>query len=735
MNIKSIVSTRNLVGDMLGGLSSMLVALPAAIAFGLIIYAPLGVEYTSFGALAGILGTIALGIVTPLIGGTAGLITAPCAPAAAVLAAFVANVTRTAGIAPEMVSAYLAIVILFAGLLQTLFSILGGGKFIKYIPYSVVTGYLSAVGVLIFLGQLPKLLGVPKDKIFTAIVNPSVLNFPGLTVGVVTMVMMILAPRLIKKVPGAILALITGIMTYGLLSLWLPSLRTLDSNNLVVGPIQIGESVSIFTLALKSFSKLQLIELNHLPILASTALTLAVLLSIDTLKTCVVLDVLTRSRHNSNRELFGQGMGNLAASVLFGMPGAGTSGATLVNINSGGKDPRAGFFLGIFSLISFYAFLSYLAWVPVAALAGILIVIAIRMIDFKSLHLATQRSTIFDFCVILAVVITALVTNLIAAAGVGVGLSILLFVRDQIHGTIIHRKSLGNAMFSKKQRTSDEFKLLHEKGECTAIFELQGSLFFGTTDQFYTEIRPIIPKTKYVILDFERVRSVDYTACNILKQIATQIEEGGGVFILSSIPEDKPGRQNVQRYFREVGLFHAIKKKLEFATLDEALESVEDQILKEFGPAVEERVLDLAEIKMFKTADRAIVDALKKAMREAHYKDGEKIFCSGDHSDEIYFIRHGNVRIQLLLPDGGLHSLSTFKKGDFFGDMSFLDHAVRSANAVASGNVALYVLSRAEFDKCVAQRKDIAAVLFEGLSRAISHRLRQNNIELRSLRL
>ncbi|OFZ14422.1 MAG: hypothetical protein A2X86_05635 [Bdellovibrionales bacterium GWA2_49_15] len=713
----------------------MLVALPAAIAFGLVIYAPLGADYTSFGALAGILGTIALGLVTPMIGGTAGLITAPCAPAAAVLAAFVANLVKTAGVAPEMISVYLAVVILFAGLLQTLFSVLGGGKFIKFIPYSVVTGYLSGVGVLIFLGQLPKLLGVPKDKIISAIENPSILNFPGLTVGATTMLTMFLAPRFVKKVPGAILALIIGMMTYGILAIWLPSLRTLDSNSLVVGSIQIGESVSIFTLALHSFSKFPLMDLNHLPILASTALTLAVLLSIDTLKTCVVLDVLTRSRHNSNRELFGQGMGNLMASILFGMPGAGTSGATLVNINSGGKAPRAGFFVGIFALMSFYVFLSYIAWVPVAALAGILIVIAFRMVDFKSLHLATQRSTIFDFCVILAVVITALVTNLITASGVGVGLSILLFVRDQIHGTIIRRKSLGNTMFSKKQRSSDEFKLLHEKGESTAIFELQGSLFFGTTDQFYTEMRPIISKAKYVILDFDRVRSVDYTACNILKQIATQIEESGGVCILSSIPGEKPGRQNVQRYFNEVGTFVAIKKKLEFATLDEALESVEDAILKEVGLSVEEKVLDLTEVKIFKSADRDIVDELKKAMRETNYKNGDKIFCSGDHSDEIYFIRHGNVRIQLLLPDGGLHSLSTFKKGDFFGDMSFLDHAVRSANAVASGDVSLYVLSRAEFDKCVARRKDIAAVLFEGLSKAISHRLRQSNIELRSLRL
>ncbi len=734
MNIKSIFSSQGLVGDLLGGLSSMLVALPAAIAFGLVIYAPLGSDYTSFGALAGILGTIALGLVTPLVGGTAGLISAPCAPAAAVLAAFVANFIKTAGVLPEMVPAYMAIVILFAGLLQVLFSILGGGKFIKYIPYSVVTGYLSGVGVLIFLGQLPKLLGISKDHIFSSITNPSVWNLPGLIVGVVTMLTMLFAPKFIKKIPAAILALIAGILTYGVLSLWWPTLRVLEGNALVVGPIKIGESTSIVTIAILGFSKLKLIEFSHLPLLIYTALTLAVLLSIDTLKTCVVLDVLTRSRHNSNRELFGQGMGNLMASVLFGMPGAGTSGATLVNINSGGKAPRAGFFLGLFALIGFYLFLPLIAWVPVAALAGILIVIAFRMVDFKSIHLVTQRSTMLDFFVIITVVITAVSTNLIAASGVGVALSILLFVRDQIHGTIIRRKSLGNTTFSKKQRSSDEFKLLHEKGERTAIFELQGSLFFGTTDQFYTEIRPIIPKVKYVILDFDRVRSVDYTACNILKQMAAQVEENGGTFILSSIPENKVGCQNIRRYFTEVGLFHVIKNKIDFVTLDEALEFVEGEILKEFGPAIEEKVLELHEIKIFRTVDRSIVEELRKAMREAHYSDGNYIFKSGDHCDEIYFIRHGNVRIQIPMPDGGFHTLSTFKKGDFFGDMAFLDHANRSANAVASGDVLLYVLSRSEFDKCVAHRQDIAAMLFEGLSRAISHRLRQTNIELRSLR-
>ena len=154
-------------GDLWGGLAAMLVALPSAIAFGVTIFAPLGAGYAAQGALAGILGTTAMGLVASLFGGTNRLISAPCAPAAAVLAAFAIQMSAD-GLAPAKILMLLAIVALICGLLQLAFGLVGLGRLIKYMPYPVVSGYLSGVGLVIVVSQVPKLLGAAQDTGFTA---------------------------------------------------------------------------------------------------------------------------------------------------------------------------------------------------------------------------------------------------------------------------------------------------------------------------------------------------------------------------------------------------------------------------------------------------------------------------------------------------------------------------------------------------------------------------------------
>lgn len=214
------------------------------------------------------------------------------------------------------------------------------------------------------------------------------------------------------------------------------------------------------------------------------------MLSIDTLKTCVVLDALTRTRHNSNRELVGQGFGNLASTLFGGVPGAGQMGATLVNMSSGGQTRLSGLIEGALAIVAFLLLASLVSWVPIPALAGILLVVGFRMFDWKSLHLLRSRATIFDFAVILAVIAVAQTVSLIAASATGVGLAILLFVREQTGGVVVSRKTYGNQISSKTMRLADEKAALERLGEQTVIFELQGSLFFGTADQLYLALEP-----------------------------------------------------------------------------------------------------------------------------------------------------------------------------------------------------------------------------------------------------
>ncbi|MFA5915417.1 MAG: SulP family inorganic anion transporter, partial [Burkholderiales bacterium] len=448
----------NFAGDFWGGLAAMLVALPSAIAFGVTVYASLGGSFAAYGALAGILGTTALGLVASVAGGTKRLITAPCAPAAAVLSAFAIQ-QAAQGTPVATILLLLVVLALMTGMLQMLFGFVGLGGLIKYMPYPVVSGYLSGVGLIIIGSQVPKFLGAPTGtSLWHALTAPAVWLWQSIVVGIVTIAVMVLAPRVTKAVPAAILALLAGTASYFGLSLIDPAMLVLDKNPLVIGAMGGSGGGFIEGMAAR-WQGVQGMGLRDLRNLLVPALTLAVLLSIDTLKTCVVLDALTRSRHDSNRELVGQGLGNLTAGLIGGMPGAGQMGATMVNMSSGAVSRMSGVMEGVLALIAFLALGGLIAWVPVAALAAILIIVGIRMIDRHSFQFLKSRSTIFDFIVILAVVTVALTVGLIPASATGIVLAIVLFVREQIGGQIVRRKIYGNQSFSKQIRLHDDMTI------------------------------------------------------------------------------------------------------------------------------------------------------------------------------------------------------------------------------------------------------------------------------------
>jgi len=722
----------NLAGDLWGGLAAMLVALPSAIAFGVTIYASLGGSFAAYGALAGILGATALGLVASVAGGTKRLITAPCAPAAAVLSAFAIQQIQQ-GTPDTTVLILLTVVALMAGAMQLVFGVLGLGGLIKYMPYPVVSGYLSGVGLIIIGSQVPKLLGAPTGTtLWQALTMPGLWLWQGIVVGMVTIAVMVLAPRVTKVVPAAILALLAGIATYFGLSLFDPAMLQLDKNPLVVGALGGGGS---FTEGMAArWQGLGGIELGDLRSLVIPSLMLAVLLSIDTLKTCVVLDALTRSRHDSNRELIGQGLGNVSAGLIGGMPGAGTMGATLVNISSGAASRLSGVIEGVLALLTFLLLGSLVAWVPVAALAAILIVIGVRMIDRHSLQFLKFRHTIFDFAVILAVVTVALTVGLIPASATGIVLAIVLFIREQIRGSIVRSKAYGNQSFSKQTRLREDMEILEERGDQAVIFELQGSLFFGTASQLYAILEPEIKARKYLLLDMRRVQTIDVTAAHMLEQIRDMMAEKDGFLVFAQLPYNLPSGLDMKQYFDQMALAPYKSAARVFDELDEAQEWVENRILKEAAlERAEEMPLSLHEVGVFKGRKEATLAALETRLVKRAVKAGEKIFARGDAGDELFLIRKGTVRIMLPLASGKARHLSSFGRGDFFGEMAFLDGDARSADAIAFNDVELFVISRKTFDAIAEEHKKVALNLMEGLASVLASRLRYTNVELQAL--
>jgi SulP family sulfate permease len=724
----------NLTGDFWGGFASMLVALPSAIAFGVTIYSPLGGSYAAMGALAGILGVTALGLLAPVLGGTNRLISAPCAPAAAVLSAFVIEFMRQSN-TPEAAMLMLVLMGLLAGAIQLVFGVVGLGRLIKYMPYPVVSGYLSGVGLYIIASQVPKLLGVSSHIHFwESLASASLWKWQGIVVGAVTMAVMFGAPKLTKAVPAAILGLLAGVLTYCALGLMDPKLLMLAGNSLVIGSFSASGGGSFIDGLTGRWNAVGSLHFPEIVALALPAMTLAVLLSIDTLKTCVVLDALTRTRHDSNRELRGQGIGNMASALIGGMPGAGTMGATLVNISSGGMSRLSGIIEGALALVAFLLLGSVIAWVPVAALSGILIVVGVRMIDRHTLSFLKSSATILDFLVIAAVVVTALTVSLIAASGVGIVLAIVLFVREKISERVVRNKTYGNHTFSKQIRAQREMDILASRGDQAVIFELQGSLFFGTTDQLYTALEPELKKCTYLILDMRRVQEVDLTAVHMLDQIKDMLSDRKGYLIFSQVPDHLPTGMDMQQYFDQVGLVRPDSPVKVFEALDNAIEWVEDRILAEESlEHLSEELLDLHELELFKGRKEETLRAIDNCMQRRSYTSGEQIFACGDAGDELFLIRRGAARI--LLPINGVHSLhiSTLGRGVFFGELSFLDGCPRAATAVAYGATDVFVLSRSAFNQLGSEHHQAALNLLESLAKALSGRLRSAYMEMRSM--
>ena len=711
----------------------MLVALPSSIAFGVLVFSAIDPARAGQGALFGMLGAAAVGLVAPLFGRTPALISAPCAPSAAILAGLAATLVA-AEIEPNRIIALLALTALLSALLQILYGVLKGGRFIKYIPYPVVSGYMSGVGLIIALGQLPRLLGLPGGTgLWHGFMNPTSWRWPGIVVGIATIIAMVLAPRLTKRVPAAIVGLVSGVVMYFILSIFNPALFSVDGNPLVIGTIK--ASGSFIRSVIGQIRSLFSISVSDLSLVWQSALALSALLSIDTLKTCVVLDALTRGRHNSNRELTGQGIANLAAFVSGGMAGAGTMGPTLVNVTSGGTTRWSGTLEGVFVILAIVILSPLIAWVPIGALAGILLVIAFRMFDWSAFKLLKFKETRLDFVVIASVVVVAETIGLIAASATGIALAILLFIRDQIRGSVMRKKATLREVSSKTLRLEEERAILSEHGQRAAVVELQGNLFFGTTDQLYTELEADLKQLHWLLLDMRRTQSMDYTAANLFRQMHRRLTENDGGLLFCGMPSSLPQRQDINRYLKQVGLVGEEGRILVFETRDEGLEWMENRILEahDWISGSETHTLDLREIELLEDLDEKTLKKLHDCVHEIDVEAGHKVFQRGDEGDELYMIRKGTVRILLPLSGGKKHHISTFHRGNFFGEMAFMDRDVRSADAEAKTDCKLYKLSRKEFDEYADSNAVVGLRVYSRLARAVSLRLRQTNSELRAL--
>lgn len=731
----------NVKGDVLGGITSSIIALPMAIAFGIVAFAPLGEAYVSQGALAGLYGVIVAGILTSLLGGTPGQISVPTAPMSVMVTSIIATLLKDPEIAAlgenqvTIILLLVAMTIAMAGLLQVIMGAIGGGRLIKFIPYPVIAGFMNGIAIIIFISQLPPLLGVPKEASASAVLVGDVpWRLETVLVGGVTILAMVFAKRLTKALPESLVGLVCGVVMYLVLGKLLNPGLLKVGNALVIGPIpgalpSPDQLMNFFRLGGE-------VPLHKLTLLVIPALTLSVLASIDTLLTSVVTDMVTRAKHNSTRELLGQGVGNITSAAVGGLPVSGSTLVTLVNVHAGGRTPLAGL-VNSFTVLVVILFLGGLVqWLPLAVLAGILIVTSVSMFEFESIHLSLKKSALENLIVILAVTVITVVIDLIVAVLIGLIIAAFLFIKEQIGKTVVRRSFTGNLVHSKKIRSAQAMQILEEKGDRIRVYELNGSLFFGTCDKLLAEMESDL-NSLCIILDLKRVHTIDLTGARLLRQIVDRIKEKDNFLVISylNMPDD-PDKERMQKLMHDVGVIEAIGEECVFPDTDHALEWAEDCLIqRELEAAhMEREKVAIRSLSVFRDLTEEQLETVRRYMEPFRYKSSDVVFREGDPGDRIYFILSGGVSVLASISENGrARRLATFGEGVFFGDMAILENQPRSATVRADSDTEGLSMTVENFNRLVQEEPVIASKMLLGMSRELSYRLRLTSIEVRTL--
>ncbi|GAB3093725.1 SulP family inorganic anion transporter [Aestuariicella hydrocarbonica] len=471
-------------GDLTGGITAGVVALPLALALGVA---------SGLGPIAGIYGAIAVGFFAALFGGTAPQISGPTGPMVVVLAGLFASLSGDASL--------IFTAVMLAGVLQVLFGFLGVGQYIRLVPYPVISGFMSGIGAIIIILQLSPLLGhdSPSGTLNALQFLPTAItdiHWANLLLGLGTLAMVYSWPgSLAKYLPAPLAALIAGTLL---------AYFTLDVP--ILGAIPTG----LPELHWPVFGG------DSMYLVVEAAIILAVLGSLDSLLTSLVADNMTRDRHDSNRELIGQGIGNTFAGLIGGIAGAGATMRTVVNIRSGGRSRLSGMVHALVLLAVVLGLGSLASYIPHAVLAGILVKVGLDIIDWSYLKRA-HRGPRWDLLLMALVLMLTVFVDLITAVAAGVVLAALAFVRQVAQLQLASLQHLPEHLDSEEDRA-----ILQEHRHHIALFEFSGPLSFGAAADLGHHVRMRTEKgSQVLILDFNAVPSLDVSAILAVETIAT----------------------------------------------------------------------------------------------------------------------------------------------------------------------------------------------------------------------
>lgn len=530
MQITNRIHFRNIKGDLFGGLTAAIIALPMALAFGVA---------SGAGAQAGLYGAVLVGFFAALFGGTPTLISEPTGPMTVVMTAVIANLTAANGTEQGLAMAFT--VVMMAGILQIIFGALRLGKYVTLMPYTVISGFMSGIGVILVILQTAPFLGQasPKGGVVGTVQNiPTLLqniNPVETGLGILTVAILLLTPSAVKKwIPPQLVALVVGT----LVSVFLFG----NADIRIIGEIPTG----LPALQLPVFSA------DQFQIMFVDAVVLGMLGCIDALLTSVIADSLTRTHHDSNKELIGQGLGNLVSGLFGGIAGAGATMGTVVNIQGGGRTALSGLTRAMILLVVVLWAAPLTQNIPLAVLAGIALKVGIDIIDWgflKRAHKVSPKAALIMY----GVIILTVFVDLITAVGIGVFVANVLTIERLSNLQSKDVKTVTDA--DDAIRMSDPEKdLLDQANGRVLLFHLSGPMIFGVSKAISRE-QTAMEDHDVLILDLSDVPMLGVTSSLAIENtIKEALDKGREVFIVGATG-------SIRNRLEKLGIFELLPKR------------------------------------------------------------------------------------------------------------------------------------------------------------------------------
>ncbi len=524
-------SRRQLISDIVAGVIVAIIALPLSIALAIA---------SGVSPEKGLYTAIVAGFVIAALGGSRVNISGPTA----------AFATIVAGIVAQFGTSGLVVATIMAGLMLILMGICRLGSLIKYIPYTITTGFTSGIALTIVIGQVKDFLGLSYpagthnietvEKLEAIFKNIGTFNWQAVLVGLIGMAILILWPKVSKKIPGSLIAVVVGVV--------IVKVFKMDVNT-------IGDLYTI-SRDLPAFS-FPAVEWGSLTELLPSAFTIAILAAIESLLSCVVSDGMIGDRHNSNTELIAQGAGNIASGLFGGIPATGAIARTAANVKNGGRTPIAGIVHAAVLLLILVVLMPYAAWIPMPIIAAILFMVAYNMCEWRQFVSICKTAPLSDILVLVLTFVLTVAFDLVVAIEFGMLAAVILFMKRMSDVTHIRPWTKADEL---AESDGGRLKAIPEK---TAVYEINGPMFFATSDK-YNSI-PMQPGVKVLILRMRNVPALDISAMRSLNSIQKICTESGVTLLLSHVNEQP------MSVMKKSGFADAVGEENFLANIDEAL--------------------------------------------------------------------------------------------------------------------------------------------------------------------